>query len=202
MFQEIQFIVVFISWIIRSRTLLKSQCYHKRIVSRIEWAKSNITNDCQYAIFADEASIWLSNGTVRMWTKRERLARGLHLNTPKNTHLGRIFLSWYLPSLYFTDILTAPLFINILVHLLAQAHVFHQDKWFLVMDNDPKHTAKVSKAWMSNKIHGKRLDWPSQSPDVNPIENLFGWIKNELMKRGPRTIPSFKHELEEFYKHQ
>ena len=107
------------------------------------------------------------------------------------------------PSLsVFTDILTAPLFINILVHLLAQAHVFHQDKWFLVMDNDPKHTAKVSKAWMSNKIHGKRLDWPSQSPDVNPIENLFGWIKNELMKRGPRTIPSFKHELEEFYKHQ
>ena len=28
----------------------------------------------------------------------------------------------------------------------------------------------------------KLLDWPSQSPDINPIENLFAWIKYQLIK--------------------
>ena len=63
------------------------------------------------------------------------------------------------------------------------------------MVNDPKHTAKVKKAWMGDKMPCKRLDWPSQSPDANPIENLFGWMKSELMKRGLRTTPGLKHEL-------
>ena len=38
-------------------------------------------------------------------------------------------------------------------------------------DNDPKHTSKVVKAYLSNAKFVV-LDWPSQSPDLNPIENI------------------------------
>ena len=67
-------------------------------------------------------------------------------------------------------------------------------------DNDPKHTAKATKEWLKKK-HIKVLEWPSQSPDLNPNKSVKGaealslgtlriW-RGSAKRSGPKSLPRF-----------
>ena len=63
-------------------------------------------------------------------------------------------------------------------------------------DNDPKHTSILVKNYLQ-RAKVKVIHWPAQSPDLNPIENLWSELKARVHARRPSNLEQLERFAQE-----
>ncbi len=78
--------------------------------------------------------------------------------------------------------------------MLPSEKLYGDADFIFQQDLAPVHTAKGTKSWFND--HGVTvLDWPANSPDVNPIENLWSIVKRKMKDTRPNNGDDLKAAL-------
>ena len=117
---------------------------------------------------------------------------------PDKVHMWGCFSAHGMGDLYmFEENLDGPLMVRILKQCLLRSaqRLFPPGQWFFQQDNDPKHKSKLVQKWLQTSGIDV-MDWPSYSPDLNPIENLWADVKRRAEMDNPQDVESLRNALQ------
>ncbi|CAF1398216.1 unnamed protein product [Rotaria sordida] len=101
---------------------------------------------------------------------------------------------------FLEDNMTGLIYKNILEkNLYASARKLGLSKHFVLMDdNNPKHRSKIVVDWVRS-MGIEKLWRPSRSPDLNPLEHIWLFVKRELQKAPAQNLIELKEKIIEIW---
>ena len=164
---------------------------------RLQFAKKHTgwtSEKWRNILWSDESKIVLFGGTgSRQYVRRPpNTAYEPQYTTKTVKHGGAKVMVWGSFSYYgvgpihlINGIMNQQVYVDILENVMLPYAEWNMPlKWIFQQDNDPKHTSRSAKNWFQAK-GVEVLPWPAQSPDLNPIENLWADVKKSVAAKRP-----------------
>ena len=146
---------------------------------RLTWARENLRDDFTDVIWSDETTVQLE--THSRFCCRKKAQKPCYKPRPKHPVKVHVWAGIsYRGSTrlcIFDGIMNADLYVEILNNCLVPfLQQTYPDGHRFMQDNDPKHTSRRAQGFFTEQ----NINWwktPPESPDANPIENLWHELK-------------------------
>ena len=159
-----------------NRLIAKPLLTERHRENRLKWAQEHQATNWDQVIFSDETTVRLNSVKGLVWNLPGKKKMVRTVKHPIKVNIWGCFSSrgfgrvvcfrQNLDSKFPCDIYKRGLLPT------AQKQFGPESTfWKLQEDNDPKHTSKLDTRWREKK-EVKKINWPSISPDIAPIENV------------------------------
>lgn len=191
---------------------IKTALSEKNVKARLGFCKTYgkwTVEDWKRVIWSDETKInrFQSDGKEYYWHRpHEKLQKHQVKQTVK--HGGGSLMVWGCfnwwntgPLVKIDGVMKKEDYLNILQTNLPEfidGTACPVEDVYFQQDGDPKHTSKIVQNWLSTQNFAV-LKWPAQSPDLNPIENLWALLKKRLAvyERAPTNMAELWLRIQE-----
>lgn len=183
----------------------------KNIKARLAFAQTHINwtpKDWKKVVFSDESKFNLFSSDGILYVRRPKNQRfNKKYICPTVKHGGGNVLVWGCFSAFgmgpihrivgkmdrfmYKDILQTYL-VPYLDDTMPLQNIFQHD-------NDPKHSSKLIKEWLMDE-NITVMNWPSQSPDLNPIENLWHYVDTKIRHKTYSNLNELYSAIETAWK--
>lgn len=178
-------------------------------IARFNFARQYLDFDWSSTIFTDEKSFNSStNGRLNLW--RYNNTRYEEKNVVINRESGRISINlWgWISADGVGELVQLPPRANAVNYvsmleesMLPSLRIVYPQREMpnvsFVQDNCRIHTARVTDAWFREHPEITVIPWPAKSPDLNPIENIWGLMVQRWDNRNERRTEDLLRHCEQ-----
>ena len=143
-------------------------------------------------VFADESGIWLSDAhKKKIWTQEEE-SRFIPPNEDIKLNFWGAICRRGTTSLYiYKENFNQKIYKDILTMHREELDIMFPRGYFYFHDQHPSHTAFDLNRWANENNLALNV-FPVSSSDLNPIENVWSWLKAEVARDCPRREKDLK----------